>query len=77
MPMTSRRIQYVPREPFEGHGQRYRLRGGVLPENAGLSIVSQMQEGRLYLDGAHHPIAFEYGDRIGIEPGPPLNAVSF
>ena len=77
LPEVSRKIQYVPRELFEGHGQRYRLTGGVLPEGAGLCLISQMQEGMLYLDGAHHPLPFEYGDQIKISAGPPLKVVNF
>ena len=77
LPLTSRKIQYVPRELFEGHGRRYRLRGGVLAQSAVIEVVSQMQEGVLYLDGAHHAVPFEYGDRIRVFGGPPLNAVSF
>lgn len=77
LPETSKKIQYIPRELFRGYGQRYRLTGGILPEGTVLSIISQMQEGMLYLDGAHHSMPFEYGDEVKISNGPPLEAVSF
>lgn len=75
--IDSRRIQYVPRELFSWKGQRYRLRGGVIPGPQGFSIVSQMKEGRIYLDGAHHPLPFEYGDRLTVVPAPALRMADF
>ena len=77
MKQASAQLQYFPRELFEGHGQRYHLTGGVLPEGQSLSIVSQMQEGMLYLDGAHHSKSFDYGDEIKVSNGLPLKAVRF
>ena len=65
--LFSRRFQYLPRELFEGHGARYRLKGGLLPKNApGLKVVSRMQEGRLYLDGAHVWLPFKQGSRLAV-----------
>ena len=66
LPLFSKRFQYLPRELFEGHGARYRLKGGVLPKKAGFKVVSQMREGRLYLDGARVWRAFRYGARLEI-----------
>ncbi len=67
LPLFSKRFQYLPRELFEGHGARYRLKGGLLPKSApGLKVVSRMQEGRLYLDGAHVWLPFKYGARLDI-----------
>ena len=67
LPLFSRRFQYLPRELFEGHGARYRLKGGPLPKSVpGLKVISRMQEGRLYLDGAHVWLPFKYGSRLNI-----------
>ena len=77
LPRSSASLQYRTREPFEGHGEHYRLTGGVLSKGRGITLVSQMQEGMLYLDGAHHSMPFRYGDKIVISGGPPLNTVSF
>ena len=74
---TSDKIQYLPRELFGGHGQKYRLRGGVLAPGKSLTILSQMQEGMLYIDGAHHAIPFEYGAELKVSKGTPLKVVSF
>lgn len=65
LPVDSPVVQYVPRELFEGHGVRYRLRGGVLPRDlSGLVIQSQMEEGRIYADGAHRSAPFRFGSRL-------------
>lgn len=67
IPLFSKSFQYLPRELFEGHGARYRLKGGLLPKGAPiLNVVSRMREGRLYLDGAHVWAPFESGVRLDI-----------
>ena len=84
LPVFSNRIQYMPRELFDGHGARYRLRGGLLPParrsggdgKASLTIRSQMREGRVYIDGAHVWLPFKYGDRLEVTRSKsPLSAI--
>jgi NAD+ kinase len=58
LPPRSRKLQYVVREPYvppEGH---YRLRRGLVPAGEALRLVSQVREGRVFLDGPHvvHPV---------------------
>lgn len=66
-PLFSKRFQYMPRELFEGHGAKHRLKGGLLPLNLkAVEVRSQMRGGRLYLDGAHQWLRFDYGDRLVI-----------
>ncbi len=77
MAEESSSLQYLPRELFSGHGYRYRLTGGMIPRGKSLLITSQMQEGRLYLDGAHRSMPFEYGDHIRVLSGTPLKTVYF
>ena len=69
LPLFSKQFQYLPREIFEGHGARVRLRGGLLPAgHPTVTVRSQMREGRLYLDGAHQWLPFCYGDVLKIFP---------
>lgn len=77
LPVHSPVVQYVPRELFEGHGVRYRLRGGALPRDlSGLVIESQMEEGRIYADGAHRSTPFRFGSRLTLRSVPtPLRIV--
>ena len=76
LPIDSTKIQYLPRELFGGHGARYALSGGVLPAGAAIEIVSRMQEGMAYIDGAHRKIPLRYGERLVVRPSRyPLKAI--
>ena len=66
MPAGSGQMQYRPRELFDGHGVRYRLRGGVLPKGSHILFVSQMEEGVIYADGHHTPIPLKYGEKLRV-----------
>ena len=68
LPFNSAQIQYMPRELFEGHGVKYKLRGGVLPPKQKIRVISQMQEGAVYFDGAHMKSSLDYGDILAISP---------
>lgn len=68
LPFGSDNFQYVPREIFEGHGVRPRLRGGVLKPSQHIVITSQMQPGMLYVDGAHTRIPWRFGDILTVKP---------
>jgi NAD+ kinase len=51
MPLTSRKLQYVVREPYLPPAEAPRMTAGmVLPEEA-LEVKSKMRHGRLFLDG--------------------------
>lgn len=58
LPPRSRRLQFVVREPYvppEGH---YALRRGLVAPDASLRLISQVREGRVFIDGPHvvHPV---------------------
>jgi NAD+ kinase len=50
-PISSRRLQFVVREPFEAGEKRLRMRRGFLGPGQRLLIRSRMRAGRVYLDG--------------------------
>lgn len=66
LPIDAKKIQYMPRELFAGHGIRYRLRGGIVPPGAPIRIISQMVEGMIYADGAHVRTPFRFADRLEV-----------
>lgn len=68
LPLESSLFQYMPRELFEGHGIRSALRGGVLRPGTKVSLVSQMQKGAVYVDGAHNRVPWGYGDVLTVKP---------
>ncbi len=78
LPFLSRSYQYLPRELYEDKAARYVLRGGRLQPDTVIEIESQMQEGMVYYDGAHHKAPFEFGSWLTIRRGRfPLKTVTF
>lgn len=51
LPSSSRKLQFVVREPYHGLGPRHRLVKGLVGESESLSIRSKIPEGMLYVDG--------------------------
>lgn len=77
LPVLSQKIQYKPRELFQGRGGRYRLRGGAVALKNSLSIRSLMRNGMIYVDGAHFNFPFNFGDVAHISNSKmPLRVVS-
>lgn len=53
LPPSSRRLQYVVREPYVPPRGHYHLRRGLVGPAERLVIHSQIREGRVFLDGPH------------------------
>lgn len=53
LPIASKRVQFVVREPYESPGERVMLSSGLCNDGEKLTIRSQMQRGRIFVDGAH------------------------
>ena len=53
LPIDSRELQFVVREPYEANGAEYRLKRGLLQSGQSLRLESRMRAGRLFLDGPH------------------------
>ena len=70
LPQFDKRMQYMPRELYQGKLTRYKLRGGVLGSSDSVKVVSLMRRGMVYIDGAHQRVGFEYGDAIQIKLSP-------
>lgn len=76
MPPSSRRLQYLSREPFLPKQSCYTLdRGTTLPGET-LSVRSMMREGMLYVDGPHLRYEFPHGATLTVDNHPyPLRLV--
>ena len=63
LPLDSRRVQWVVREPYPKQRVRYRLTRGLAPSGAILSVTALVTGMAIYLDGpsVRYPLAF--GDR--------------
>lgn len=66
LPLTSSRIQYLPREIYHGWGKAYRLTGSSLARDAQIEITSLMREGVFFIDGAHQKFPFRFGQKLKI-----------
>ena len=51
LPLASRNLQYVVREPYRPREEEMRLTLGEVSEGEALVLKSQMREGRVFLDG--------------------------
>jgi NAD+ kinase len=51
LPLGSRRIQYVVREPYHPIGKRSRFSVGLLDEDGKLTLRSKIRDGRVFIDG--------------------------
>lgn len=58
--ITSTKLQYLVREPCPIPAKRYRLTKGLLASGTGVSVISQMPDSFVYLDGPDttHPVPY-------------------
>jgi len=59
LPISSRRLQFVVREPYVPWGERLRLRHGLVDDGGSITLYSKMREAKLFIDGTH--IVFDCG----------------
>jgi NAD+ kinase len=64
LPLSSKSLQLVVREPFTGMGSPYRMTNVVAPGGRDIVAVSKMRDACLFLDGPFQRIAVRLGDRI-------------
>lgn len=78
LPVESKQLQFVVREPYQPHGIRYALRKGLIQPTGTLRIRSSMRAGRLYLDGPHDNHSVEMAATIEFRRSPePLRLLGF
>jgi len=77
LPITSKRLQYKPRELYTAVGDRsYKLRGGFFDGKKGLKIHSLIPDGLVYVDGSHVCYPLLFGDDAVLTQSPqPLKVV--
>ncbi len=64
LPLASRRLQLVVREPFAGDGSRYRMTRLILEPGREITVTSKMRDARLFLDGPFLKTAIRLGDKL-------------
>ena len=61
LPIGSRKIQYVVREPYHGRGPAYTITKGVVSPGEHIVVHCKMPQGHLYMDGAQKKRAVPLG----------------
>ncbi|MGC4091763.1 MAG: NAD(+)/NADH kinase [Polyangiaceae bacterium] len=64
LPLSSKNLQLVVREPYEPHGQRFRLRQRLIKPAERLKVHSKMDQAKLWLDGPNRVISVRLGDVV-------------
>lgn len=75
LPLTSKRIQYVVREPYRPAGGRLRAPKGLLDPDGSLVLRSKMREAKVFLDGHRIVHAVTIGDVLEMRRSPDRLAV--
>ncbi len=64
LPLTSRRIQLVVREPYAAFGKQYRLLRLVIEPRRRLVAKSKMSQAFMFLDGPYKTVRVRLGDEV-------------
>jgi len=64
LPLSSRHLQYVVREPYEPHRGVLHMAIGLIDVEECVSVRSKMRHGRLFLDGDHIVHEVDIGDTV-------------
>jgi NAD+ kinase len=66
LPLRSRKLQYLVREPYNGGRCRYRLRKGIVGPETLFAVTSRTRRGRLFMDGPHLRFSLGLGDVLTV-----------
>jgi NAD+ kinase len=64
LPLLSRQLQVVVREPYMGEKRQYSLQRIVVPEERKVSIQNKMRDAYLFLDGPYRQVRVEIGETV-------------
>jgi NAD+ kinase len=64
LPLSSRKLQLVVREPYLQAGQRYRLQRVQVGPSERIVVVGKMVDASLFLDGPSKHLGLRLGDRV-------------
>lgn len=65
--LGSKRLQYLVREPYRPPRTNYRMKRGILKEGQGLSIISEMSQAMIYIDGPKLAYPIHYGVTLTVK----------
>ncbi len=78
LPLTSKKFQFVVREPFTGRFLQYKLLKKVLKQNGVITIISKMKHGVVIADSVGKEYNFSNGDVLIVRVSRhPLQLITF
>jgi NAD+ kinase len=75
LPLTSKQLQFVVREPYTPLGEGYRLVHALLPPGKRLVVRSRMHDAKIFFDGPDNVVDLGFGDVIEFAQAPQLLTV--
>jgi NAD+ kinase len=70
LPLTSKQLQLVVREPYTPHSERYKLRHALIPPGARLVVRSKIHDAKIFFDGPDNVVDLGFGDTIEFTQAP-------
>jgi NAD+ kinase len=70
LPLRSKRLQLVVREPYTPASERLRLTHLLVPDGHEVRVRCKMQGARMFVDGPHAPIDLAFGDVLVFRRSP-------
>lgn len=67
LPLTSRNLQMVVREPYVGRGRKPALLKHIVADGSRIAVVSKMERARVFLDGPYRRFTVRLGDEVSFE----------
>jgi NAD+ kinase len=64
LPLGSRKLQFVVREPYTPAGESLKCERGLVPPGEALIVRVKMSDGRLFVDGPHEVYSATTGDLL-------------
>jgi len=62
LPLTSKKLQLVVREPYMPRSESYKLRHALIPPGETLIVRSKMHDAKVFFDGPENCVDLGYGD---------------
>ena len=76
LPLSSKQLQLVVREPYTPRRESYRLKVARIPSERSLVVRSKMHDARIFLDGPDKVLEIGYGDVVEFSQAPqPLTII--
>ncbi len=64
LPITSRQLQLVVREPYTPRGRKHALARAIIKPDQRVTVISKMDDSSLFVDGPQRTISVRLGDEI-------------